>query len=249
MSSIESSASPGGAQSLISRNERSPISLRLMIGVALLALGAGLFALGIFHGFQNGSCSTTGYSRYRGPVPHCSNGIGWWMLMLMAGLVVLGGGAVLSRIGAIAGGVLFIGVGAPFVALGLGGATGHLLLGASSGAGKLSALIFGACFVIAGSAWAVLAGRESISELSGGSRTASLLAAAGGIGFAFVIAGAVSGGIGTSASGRSGSASAPRTALTSAATARQQVNKLAACIITAGSDQSRIQACERKYQP
>jgi hypothetical protein len=208
-----------------------------------------LFALGIFHGFQNGSCSTTGYSRNWGPVPHCSKGIGWWMLILMAGLVVLGGGAVLSGIGAIAGGVLFIGVGAPFVALGLGGAKGQLLLGASSGTGKLSALIFGACFVIAGLAWAVFAGRDSISELGGGSRAASLLAAAGGIGFAFVIAGAVSGAIGTPASARSGLASAPRTALTSQATARQQVNRLAACIINAGGDQRRIQKCEKTYQP
>ena len=249
MSYLQSSVSSRVRRPLISRNEASSISLRLVIGVGLLALGAGMFALGIFHGFQHGSCSTTGYSRNWGPVPHCSKGIGWWMLMLMVGLVVLGAGAVVSGIGAIAGGVLFIAVGAPFIGLGMGGAQGHLLLGASSGTGQLAATIFGGCFVVSGVLWAVFAGRDSVSELSAGSRLGGLVAFAGGIGIAFVIAGAIASGIGPTASAATTAASTARAAASRQATMRQQINRLAACIITAGGDQAKIHACQAKYQP
>ena len=135
-----------------------------------------MLCLGIFHGFEHGSCSTTGYSRNYGPVPHCGSGTGWWMLMLMAGLVVAGGGAVLARsVGSLMLPFLFVAIGAPFIALALGN-HGRLLLNASSSTGKISAAVFGSCFVIAGLIWGVFAARD-ITGVSGGSLLGGLLAA------------------------------------------------------------------------
>jgi hypothetical protein len=54
-----------------------------------------MLVLGAVHAFANGTCSTTGYSRF-GPVPHCAKGIGWWAGMLILGIFV-----------GLAGGVLF----------------------------------------------------------------------------------------------------------------------------------------------
>ena len=67
---------------------------------------------------------------------HCGKGTGWWMLMLMAGLVVAGGGAVLARsVGALMLPLLFVAIGAPFIALALGN-HGQLLFNASSGTAR-----------------------------------------------------------------------------------------------------------------
>jgi hypothetical protein len=169
--------------------------VRLIIGLGLVGLGVGMLCLGIFHGFAHGSCSTTGYSRNYGPVPHCSKGIGWWMLMLLAGLVVAGAGAVLARsVGSLLLPLVFVAIGAPFIALALGN-HGQLLFNTSSSSGKIFAGVFGGCFVIVGLIWGAFAARE-ITGVSGGSLFAGLLAAAAGIAGAFAIAGGVSSAIG-----------------------------------------------------
>jgi hypothetical protein len=155
---------------------RSPLDLRPVLGLGLVGLGVGMLCLGIFHGFEHGSCSTTGYSRNYGPVAHCSKGTGWWMLMLMAGLVVAGGGAALARcVGSLMLPLVFVAIGAPFIALALGN-HGQLLFNASSSSGKLFAGVFGGCFVIAGLIWRVFAARD-ITGVSGGSLLGGLLAA------------------------------------------------------------------------
>jgi hypothetical protein len=69
------------------------LNILVIVGAALIGLGVGLFALGLYHAFEHGTCSTTGYSRYYGPVPHCAKGIGWWMLLIFGGLAIGGGGA------------------------------------------------------------------------------------------------------------------------------------------------------------
>jgi hypothetical protein len=174
---------------------RSPLDLRLILGLGLVGLGVGMLCLGVFHGFEHGSCSTTGYSRNYGPVPHCTKGTGWWMLMLMAGLVVAGVGAVLARsVGSLMVPLVFVAIGAPFVALALGN-HGQLLLNASSSSGKIFAGVFGGCFVIAGLIWGLFAAR-GITGVSGGSLLGGLLAALVGVGAAFAIAAGVSGAIG-----------------------------------------------------
>src|SRR5262245_37433120 len=96
MSVVQSSVASQQRGPLGAAPTRSPLDLRAVLGLGLVGLGVAMLCLGIFHGFAHGSCSTTGYSRNYGPVPHCSKGIGWWMLMLMAGLVVTGVGAVLA---------------------------------------------------------------------------------------------------------------------------------------------------------
>ncbi len=122
---------------------RSPLELRTVLGFGLVGLGVGMLCLGIFHGFAHGSCSTTGYSRNYGPVPHCSEGIGLWMLMLMAGLLVAGAGAVLARsVDSPMLPLVFVAIGAPFIALALG-THRHSLFNASSGSGKIFAGVFG----------------------------------------------------------------------------------------------------------
>jgi hypothetical protein len=174
---------------------RSPLDLRLVLGLGLVGLGVGMLCLGIFHGFEHGSCSSTGYSRNYGPVPHCAKGTGWWMLMLMAGLIVAGAGAVLaSSVGTLLLPLVFVAIGAPFIALALGN-HGQLLFNTSSSSGKIFAGVFGGCFVIAGLIWGAFAARQ-ITGVSGGSLLAGLLAAVVGVGAAFGIAGGVSSAIG-----------------------------------------------------
>jgi hypothetical protein len=172
---------------------RSPLDLGPVLGLGLVGLGVGMLCLGVFHGFEHGSCSTTGYSRNYGPVPHCGKGTGWWMLMLMAGLVVAVTGAALARsVGSLMLPLVFVAIGAPFIALALGN-HGQLLFNASSGSGKIFAGVFGGCFVIAGLIWGVFAARD-ITGVSGGSLLGGLLAAV--VGVAFAIAAGVSGAIG-----------------------------------------------------
>ena len=154
-----------------------------------------MLCLGIFHGFAHGSCSTTGYSRNYGPVPTCGKGIGWWMLMLMAGLVVAGLGAVLaSSVGRLMIPLLFVAIGVPFIALAFGN-HGQLLLHASSSSGKIFSGVFGGCFVIAGLIWGVFAAR-GITGVSAGSLLSGLLAAVVGVGGAFALSAGVSSAIG-----------------------------------------------------
>ncbi len=90
--SAEPSSSSGKTRTRFGRTGSS-LSILVLVGGALVGLGVGLFALGIFHAFEHGTCSTTGYSRYYGPVPHCAKGIGWWVLLFLGGLVIAGGGA------------------------------------------------------------------------------------------------------------------------------------------------------------
>jgi hypothetical protein len=175
--------------------KRARLDVRLVLGLGLVGLGIGLLCLGIFHGFAHGSCSTTGYSRNYGPVPRCANGIGWWMLMLFAGLIVAGVGAVFARgVGPLLVPLVFVAIGAPFVALAFGN-HGQLLLNSSSSTGKIFSGIFGGCFVVAGLIWGVFAAR-GVSGVSGGSLAAGLLAAIVGVAGAFLIAGGVSSAIG-----------------------------------------------------
>jgi hypothetical protein len=174
---------------------RAPLSAKLVLGLGLVGLGIGMLCLGIFHGFAHGSCSTTGYSANYGPVPRCANGIGWWMLMLFAGLIVAGVGAVLARgVGALLVPLVFVAIGAPFVALAFGN-HGHLVYNTSSSTGKIFSGVFGGCFVVAGLIWGVFAAR-GISGVSGGSLAGGLLAAILGVAGAFLIASGVSSAIG-----------------------------------------------------
>lgn len=178
----------------------SSLKLVPIIGLGLLALGAALFGLGMFHGFENGTCSTTGYSSHYGPVPHCAKGIGWWMLMLMAGLVVAGAGAALSgTLSSLMPPVLFIAVGVPFVALAVRSGNSHLLVGRSSSSGKLFSGIFGAAFVIGGLLWGAFTAPSALARFKGASGFGGLLAAAAGMAAAFAIATAVAGAIGPTA--------------------------------------------------
>ncbi len=269
MSNLELSLS-GGQRSLSTEGAESGLDRRLIAGLALLALGAAMFALGIFHGFRNGSCSTTGYTGHYGPVQHCGKGVGWWMLMLMAGLLVVAAGVALAGTAqAVAIPVLFTAIGVPFVALALRSGDSHLLIGRSSSSGKLSAGIFGACFVIAGVVWGAFAARRAFSGLGGGSLLGGLLGALAGVGVAFAIAAGVAGAIGSSTavstqplthgSSSASSAAAIRSAnhatsranaaITQATTQAGEAEKLAACVTAAGTSTVRIQRCERKYTP
>ncbi len=174
---------------------RSPLDLSLVLGLGLVGLGVGMLCLGIFHGFAHGSCSTTGYSRNYGPVARCDKGTGAWMLVLMAGLVVAGAGAVLARsVGSLMLPLVFVAIGAPFIALALGN-HGQLLFNASSGSGKIFAGVFGGCFVIAGLIWGAFAAHD-LTGVTGRSLLRGLLAAVVGVGAAFAIAAGVSGAIG-----------------------------------------------------
>jgi hypothetical protein len=246
----------------------------LILGLALMGLGAGLFSLGIYHGFAHGSCSTTGYSQHYGPVPHCASGIGWWMLLLTGGIfVALGGAALSGTAGTILAPAMFVAIGAPCIALGLGNGHGQLAYGASSSTGRLEVGIFGACFAISGLVWGAIAGRKLVSRL----RFSGLLASVGGVGIAFVIATGVSGAIGSSpatslngltpstASNAQSRAAAIQTrhaiaqtraaaiqtrrAVAQATAQARTATKLAACVTAAGIHSNRIQACERKYVP
>jgi hypothetical protein len=232
----------------------------LILGLAVMGLGAALFSLGIFHGFAHGSCSTTGYSGRYGPVPHCASGIGWWMLLLTGGIFMALGGAALSGMaGSILAPLIFIAIGAPFIALGLRSGDGQLVYGSSSSTGKLEVAIFGACFAIAGLAWGVIAARKVLPRL----RFSGLLASVAGVGVAFLIATGVSSAIGSSPalqvkratpSTASVAQSRAATIQTSRAIARataqaRTATRLAACVTAAGTHTDRIQACERKYMP
>jgi hypothetical protein len=165
--------------------------------------------------------------------------------------------------------IMFIAIGVPFVALGLGGAHGQLAYNTSPSTGRLEAGIFGACFVIAGVGWAVFAGRSVVSSLRG-SRFTGLLATVAGVGAAFAITAGVASAIGTSAptslrqapvSAASAAASAASTRQLNAAAKRtsaaiaqataqtRTATKLAACVTAAGANTAKIQACEAKYMP
>lgn len=268
MSNWQSSLSAAEPPSYTAADTGSPVDMRVVVGLALLALGAALFAVGIFHGFQGGSCSTTGYSAHYGPVQHCGKGVGWWMLILTAGIFVAGAGAALAgTLNTLAIPVLFVAIGAPFVALALRGGNTHLLIGRSSGTGDLYAGVFGACFVIAGLVWGVIAGRSAVSGLSGSSRLAGLLGSVVGVAVALVIATGVAGAIGPATPtamqqvGQSANRTSSSAGLSSAATGQaahaleqataqaDKAEKLAACATAAGSDIAKIQRCEAKYTP
>jgi hypothetical protein len=239
------------------------VDLRIVAGLGLMALGAALFAVGVFHGFAHGSCSTTGYTAHYGPVQHCGKGAGWWMLMLTGGIFVAGGGAALSGTGSTLGcPVLFVAIGAPFVALALRHDHNHLLLGSSSAAGKLSAGLFGAGFVIAGLIWGAVSGRRALARFSTGSRLAGLAASMLGIGIALALGAGVAGAIGSSPAApvqpsgfvaTHGSSARPNpagnAALARAATQADTAEKLGACVTAAGIDTARILRCETRFRP
>jgi hypothetical protein len=219
---------------------RSPLDLRLVLGLGLVGLGIGMVCLGIFHGFAHGSCSTTGYSRNYGPVPTCGKGTAWWMLMLMGGLGVAAAGAFLaSCVGALLLPVVFVGIGAPFIALAFGN-HGQLLFRTSSSTGKIFAGVFGGCFVIVGLIWGVFAARD-IKGVSGGSLLGGLLGAILGIGGAFAIAAGVSSAIGKTTAASSVQTSSGVTVLSPAA---ERAREIALCKSLVGA-QRHISASDR----
>jgi hypothetical protein len=257
-------------RSLGSDDVRAPLDLRLIIGLAILGMGAALFGIGLFHGFSNGSCSTTGYTPHYGPLPHCGKGIGWWVLIVTLAVVVATAGAMLSRTAnTVLVPIMFVALGAPFLALGLRTSDAHLVLGTSAGTGRLETGIFGACFVIAGLIWGAFAGTRAVAEWAAGSRFGAVLAAVAGVGVAFVIGAGVSGAVGpmtppalqratpvvspaTSAAATAATSAAARranAAIAQANTAAEKVAKLAACVSAAGTHVARVQRCEAKYTP
>jgi hypothetical protein len=116
----------------------------LLVGSLVLFLGLGLLVLGLYHAFQHGSCSTTGYSRYIGPIQHCAKGVGWWVGLTLLGIfLVLGGGAAVAgstdtdsrSLGSVVSAVVAgaIGVGAAFgIAAGVNSAIGKVKAPASA---------------------------------------------------------------------------------------------------------------------
>lgn len=162
--------------------------------------------------------------------------------------------------------VLFVAIGAPFIALALRSDHSQLLLGSSSATGKLSAGIFGACFVLAGLAWGAFSGRRALARLSSGSRLAGLVASVLGVGIALALGVAVAGAIGTPAAGV-GQKSAPaaglagtpgstglpnsagNAALARAAAQADTAEKLGACVTAAGTDTAKILRCESRFKP
>ncbi len=143
--------------------------------------------------------------------------------MLMAGLVVAGAGAVLARsVGSLMLPLVFVAIGAPFIALALGN-HGQLMFNASSGSGKIFAGVFGGCFVIAGLIWGVFAARE-ITGVSGGSLLGGLLAAVVGVGAAFAIACGVSTAIGKTTAPSSVHVAPGVTVLSAAAERARQIS-------------------------
>jgi hypothetical protein len=228
------------------------MDLRPVLGLGLVGLGVGMLCLGIFHGFEHGSCSTTGYARNYGPVPHCGKGTGWWMLMLMAGLVVAGGGAALARsVGSLILPLVFVAIGAPFIALALGN-HGHLLFNASSSSGKIFAGVFGGSFVIAGLIWGAVAAR-GITGLSGGSLLGGLLAAVLGVLGAFAIAGGVSSAIGKTAEQNSVQVAPGVTVLSAAAETARQISLCKDLVagqrlISAGDEASLTAECSTNWK-
>jgi hypothetical protein len=155
--------------------------------------------------------------------------------------------------------LIFIALGAPFIALGVRSGDGQLVYSSSSSTGKLEVAIFGACFAIAGLAWGVIAARKVLPRL----RSSGLLASVAGVGVAFLIATGVSSAIGSSPATplkRSAPSTAtvaqsrPATIQTSRAVAQasaqaKTATKLAVCVTVAGSRTDRIPACERRYIP
>jgi hypothetical protein len=257
-------------RSLGSDEARAPLDLRLIIGLAILCLGAALFGVGLFHGFSNGSCSTTGYTAHYGPVPHCGKGIGWWVMIVTLAVFVAAGGAMLSRTAnTVLVPIMFMALGAPFLALGLRPTQAHLVLGTSAATGRLETGIFGACFLIAGLIWGAFAGMRAFASWAPGSRFGAVLAGIAGVAIAFVIGAGVAGAVGPMTPPASQQASpviSPATSeATSAATtaaarranaaiaqanvAAEKAAKLAACVSAAGTHVARIQRCEAKYTP
>jgi hypothetical protein len=98
---------------------RPSLNVLVIVGAALIGLGVALFGLGVYHAFEHGTCSTTGYSGYYGPVPHCAKGIGWWVLLTFGGFIIAGGGTSVLVLGrdddvgpaSVAGGLLLGGGG------------------------------------------------------------------------------------------------------------------------------------------
>jgi hypothetical protein len=270
MSNWQSQSSSAKQSPFGSQDSGSQLDLRATGGIALIALGAALFGLGMFHGLANGSCSTTGYAANYGPVPHCGKGVGWWMLMLLTGLAVIGAGTALSATSrTIAAALLFAAIGVSSIATALAAGNQHLLFGGSVMTGKIFAGVFGVCFVIGGAIWGI-SGRGTAARAGASARLASLFASGLGVGVAFAIAAGVGGAVGSSAptgheqvAGGNLAAAASRPAAEQTKIAVKQADaaigtatasagiatKLAACVTSAGTNTRRIQACEAKYVP
>jgi hypothetical protein len=265
-SSLASSGRPSGRTST-----SAPLHTGLIAGFALATLGVALFGFGIFHAFQNGSCSTTGYSPHYGPVPTCGAGVGWWMLMILTGIALAVVGCFLTRaLTTLIVPLIFVALGAPFIALALRSGTAHLVYGSSPSTGRLESGIFGGCFALAGLIWGACILPRALSGVDGRSRLAGVLASGAGIAVAFVITAGVTSAIGTSsATARPGAGNAPVVNVISRAATQQTnaairranaavkqatsqaatVTKLAACVSAARTNTARIQKCEAKYMP
>jgi hypothetical protein len=240
------------------------VGVGAIVGMGVLTLGAGMFALGLFHGFANGSCSSTGYSGNWGPVPRCASGIGWWMGMVILGVFVSIVGAGLSgTMVSVLAPALFIAIGAPFLALALRGGDAKLAYGASASTGHLEVGIFGGAFLVAGLTWGGFALARSASARAQ-IGVPGLLASAVGIAAAFGLASLITGAIGTApppSVGQPSTSSAAATAaearaakqtqqaINQATRQTRQATRLAACVTAAGASTHKIMVCERKYTP
>jgi hypothetical protein len=261
MSYLQPSLSSAERSGLGSTETRSSLDFAVIVGFALVGLGAAMFALGLFHGFEHGSCSTTGYSRNYGPVPHCAKGVGFWMLMLLIGIFVAVGGAILSgTAGSLLTPIMFVAVGAPFVVLGLRSGHTQLLVGSSAGAGRVFSGIFGGAFVVSGVLWGASAARGALSGIDRNSRLAGMVASLVGVLAAFAIAVGIASAIGPTTTtvqpatqnfGIPSSVTTRRTteAINKATAAADKATRLAACVSAAGADTAQILRCEAKYMP
>jgi len=122
---------------------------RMIAGIAVALFAFTLVGVGLYHLFEGGSCSTTGYGRY-GPLPKCPAGTGWWMGFLIAGIFLGIGGALL------AGAPLFV-IPGLFTAIGLAGIL-YTLGNTGDQNAVLFGLVFGGAFLIGGLITPVLGG-------------------------------------------------------------------------------------------
>ena len=154
MSIVQSPVAPEQRGPFGAEPARSPLDLRLILGLGLVGLGIGMLCLGVFHGFAHGSCSSTGLFPQLRAGAALQQGHRLVDADADGGAGRGGGRSGSGPLGRLAACVplVFVAIGAPFVALALGN-HGQLLLNASSSSGKIFAGVFGGCFVVAGLIW------------------------------------------------------------------------------------------------
>src|SRR5579872_3370673 len=107
-----------------------------------MLFSAVLLGVGIHHLIATGTCSSTGYSAYYGPVPTCPSGTGWWFAFVFGGVI----GGLVGALMAGSLGLVFAGI---FGAIGFGSLSIAFDSHTQSGEVVFSA-IFGGCFALVG---------------------------------------------------------------------------------------------------